>query len=61
LTATYFNAKITASCVGIWTPSIQASLGPPESISQMTSQSVQPFLQGSRSCQTDRQTTLLRL
>jgi len=35
---------------------IHASLGPPKSTSQMASQSVQPFLQGSVLWQTDRQT-----
>ena len=39
---------------------IHDSLGPPKSISQMTSRSVQPLLQGWRSWQTDRQTDISR-
>ena len=35
---------------------IHGSLVPPDSTSQTASRSVQPFLPGSRSCQTDRQT-----
>jgi len=35
---------------------IHGSLGPPESTTQTTSQSVHPFLQGSPLCPTDRQT-----
>ena len=37
---------------------IHGSLGPPKSTLQMVSQSVQPFLQGSRLWQTDRQTDI---
>jgi len=40
----------------IWTLSNNGSLGPPETISKLASRTVQPFLQGSQSCQTDRQT-----
>jgi len=40
---------------------IHGPLGPPKSSTQMTSRSVQPFLQGSLVWQTDRQTTLLGL
>jgi len=50
--------------MGNWTPS-NTCLGPPESISQTPTRSVQLDLHGSRSWQTDRQTdrqtTLLRL
>ena len=42
---------------GIWTPYLtHGSLGPSESITQTASRSVQPFLQGSRSWQTDHNT-----
>jgi len=39
---------------GIWTHLIHGSLGPPEITTQMASRSVQRFLQGSRSWQTDK-------
>ena len=50
-----FPLKITPS-QGIWTPSNTWFLGPPVSIIQTASRSVQPLLQGSRSCQIERPT-----
>jgi len=57
--------KIAPSHGGCEPHLIRGSLGPPESLTQTASQSVQPFLQGSLVCQTDRlsirQTRLLGL
>jgi len=53
-----FAVKIAPSRVGIYGPHlIRGCLGPPESSSRTASRSVQPLLEGSRSC-TDIQTTL---
>jgi len=55
-----FCFKIATSCVGVedLDPHLtHGSLGPPESTTQTASRSVQPFLQGSRLWQTDRQTS----
>jgi len=53
-----FPLKIVPSHGGIWTSSNRWVLGP---TSQTASWSVQPFLQGRWSWQTDRQTTILAL
>ena len=51
-----FPFKIVHSHQEIWILSCRGSLGPPESTTQTASRSVQPFLQGSRSWQTNRPT-----
>jgi len=55
------HGRVSSSTVALpgeysWT---YASFGIPESATQTVSRMVRPFLQGSRSWQTDRQTTLL--
>jgi len=54
---TYWAAPFPLqSCLFSWTPLIHGFLSPRESTPQTSSRSVQPFLQSSRSWQTDRQT-----
>jgi len=51
-----FPLKIALSHRGSEPHLTHASLGPPESTTQTACRSVQPFSQGSRRCQADRQT-----
>jgi len=48
----YFPPQNCHFPYGIWT--VRESLGPPESTTQRESRSVQPFMQGSQSWETDR-------
>jgi len=47
--------------IPLYAGNVHVCLSPPKSSTQTESRSVQPFLQGSRSWQTDRQTMLLCL